>query len=126
MKHEDSKQTDTRRGYLLLWGGVLAGPIAWLIQFQIRYSLVLWVCATHHQFVLHLVSLLFLLVIASGGFMCWQSWQRSGKDWPSDSQATPQMRNQFLSLLGMMTCSLFGLLTLAQAIPAFLLNPCQQ
>src|SRR4051794_12071882 len=116
---------DEAKGFWLLWGGVLAGPIAWLVQFQIRYSLVPWVCTRHKPFVLHTVAGVFLLLVVVAGIFCWRTWVMAGKQWPTETESGPKARNVFLSLLGMLTSSLFALLIIAQGIPAFILDPCQ-
>jgi hypothetical protein len=126
MKQKENTQGKINTGSWLLWGAVLLAPITWLLQFQIRYSLVDWVCASHKTFVLHLVSLICLAIIIGGGVLSWTSWVRAGKKWPSDSAGGPEMRNLFLAMLGLLSSSMFALVTIAQAIPAFIINPCQQ
>ena len=109
---------------LALWTGILAGPVAWLLQFEIRYALVPWACATGHLFALHLVTLGGLALAAAGGFIAWREWQRCGKEWPQ-AKGGPPMRSRFMAVLGLLTSILFLLAILAQAIPSFILNPCQ-
>jgi hypothetical protein len=120
-----AKKEEQTKFDVALWSGVFAGPIAWLIQFQTRYSLVPWVCATQHRFVLHLVALVFLAVALAGGVLSWGNWVRSGKQWPSDTEDESAGRKQFLALLGIMMSGIFALVIIAQIIPAFLIDPCQ-
>ena len=109
---------------LALWTGILAGPVAWLLQFQIKYALVPWACASGHVFVLHLVTFGGLAIAAAGGFVAWREWQRSGREWPKTTGG-PQMRSRFMAVLGLLISVLFFIVILAQGIPIFVLNPCQ-
>ena len=109
---------------LALWTGILAGPVAWLLQMQTSYALVPWACATGHVFVLHLVTLAGLLIAAAGAWLAWRDWRRFGKEWPK-GKGGPQMRRRFMAVLGLLTSVMFFLVILAQGIPSFILNPCQ-
>src|SRR6059058_47189 len=125
MIHKNGEEMGERKGYLLLWAGVLLAPIVWLVQFQIRYSLVEWVCAHHSRLVLYLVSAVFFLLIAGSGVLSWQNWVREGGGTPSDEGSVPRERNRFLALLGLATSSLFMLVLLAQTIAAIMVDPCR-
>jgi hypothetical protein len=125
MNAEQQRAVDKAGGYHLLWMGVLGGPISWLTQFQLRYALVPWVCSSQNLFALHITSLVFLLLTIAGGLVCWRDWRRRGAKWPCELESGPAQRDLFLSLLGMFSTGLFSLLIIAQAIPAFLLDPCQ-
>jgi hypothetical protein len=109
---------------LALWTGILAGPVAWLLQMQTGYALVPWACATGHVFVLHLVTLAGLLIAAAGALLAWRDWRRFGKQWPQ-ARGGPQMRRRFMAVLGLLTSVMFFFVILAQGIPSFILNPCQ-
>jgi hypothetical protein len=63
-----ANNTTTPANALGLWTGILAGPAAWLLQFEINYALVPWACATGHLFALRLVTLGGLLLAAAGGW----------------------------------------------------------
>jgi hypothetical protein len=122
---EREKTIPVEKGCVLLWTGILGGPIAWLIQFQLRYSLVPWACANHKRFVLHLVTVAFVLLILAGAYFSWRIWDQNGKTWPNDKQEGVKMRNLFLAGLGMLSSALFALLTLVQGIPPFFIDPCE-
>jgi hypothetical protein len=107
-----------------LWTGILAGPVAWLLQMQTGFALVPWACATGHVFVLHLVTLAGLLIAAAGALVAWRDWRRFGKEWPK-GKGGRQMRRRFMAVLGLLTSVLFFFVILAQGIPSFILNPCQ-
>jgi len=122
---EDYKTRGTKNG-LALWTGVLAGPTAWLIQFQTRYSLVEWICSSRQTWASHLVWIGFLLLSLGGGLLSWRNWVRAGREWPSDLVSAPRGTESLLSVLGMMTSAMFSLVIIAQAIPTFMINPCQE
>src|ERR1051325_345753 len=109
---------------LALWAGILAGPVAWLLQMQGGYTLVPWACANGHVFVLHLVTLVGLLIAAAGALIAWRDWRRFGKQWPK-GKGGPHMRRRFMAVLGLLTSVMFFLVILAQGIPSFILKPCQ-
>jgi len=126
MEADQAQQKKVATGCKLLWLGVLGAPIAWLIQFQLRYSLVQWACLQQSALALHIVSSIFLAGTIAATAWSWRMWQRLGKTWPSDSEDTPHMRNLFLSVLAIETNVLFSLLIFAQAIAAFFVSPCSE
>jgi hypothetical protein len=125
MENERKQSNHERAGFLLLWAGVLMAPIAWLIQFEARYALVQWVCARHNRLPLHLLSGFFFLIMMAGGIFCWRFWRREGKTAPQEEGSIPHERNVFLSLLGMLSSSLFALVLIAQTIAQIMVDPCQ-
>jgi hypothetical protein len=113
------------RGLLALWLGFLAAPLIWFMNLQINYMLVPWVCVTGHRFSLFLVTLGALLLVASGGLVAWRAWQQTGWQWP-DGAGGIIPRSRFLAVLGLLSSSLFFLVILAQGVPSFIVNACQQ
>jgi hypothetical protein len=107
---------------LMEWVGVLAGPIASLLNLQVSYMLVPWACASGAHGALYLVPMGALLLTALGGSFAWRVWQRTGRDRPGDGAAA---RSRLLAVLGLLTSALFALVIIAQAIPTFILSPCQ-
>jgi hypothetical protein len=118
---ENSAQTSSP---LLLWGGLFAGPVAFLLNLQVSYMLVPWACSTGHHFVLYLAMLGASLISALGGLGAWRGWQQMGKGWPDGSGGTGS-RNRFMAVMGITLSIFFLLIILAQGIPNFILNPCQ-
>src|SRR4051812_42943577 len=107
-----------------LWFGVLAGPVAWLLQLQASYALVLWFCAKHESLPLHLATSTFLAIAIVGGLISLGQWRSESVDEANGPEPIFD-RPRFMALLGMMTSSLFALIIIAQWIPVFVLNPCQ-
>lgn len=90
-----------------LWYGVLAGPIAFMAQMQVKYMLVPWACSIGSQSWLHLVTLIALIFPISAGVIAWR------------------MRTHAMGVAGMMMSGMFLLAMIAQDIPTFLLGACQ-
>jgi hypothetical protein len=115
----------SRAGTLSLWTGVLGAPAAWLLKFQLMYIIVPWACPVPHRIIyIHLLSLLVLALSAAAGYLSWREWTRAGVHLPSGEDGSPVTRTRFLAAVGLMTSSLFFLLSLGQGIAALMLNPC--
>jgi hypothetical protein len=114
-----------RQGIGWLWFGILAGPLAFLLNLQLSYMLVQPVCATAHRLVLHLVPAGALLLTAGGGGSAWRSWQRAGQ---AESSQTGGVlpRSRFMASVGLLTSGLFVIVIVAQWLPNFILTPCQR
>ena len=124
MTAETEKYFSHTEGLLALWFGVLAGPIAWLVQMETNYILAQLVCSRASEVALHLISLSALLLAAAGGFTAWRLWQRSGREWPGESGGILP-RSRFMAVLGLLMSSQFFLVILAQEIPSLFFKPCQ-
>jgi len=123
-KESDKKFAKTS-GQLLLWTGVLLAPIVWATQMEINYLLVPYACMSGHRVALYLVTLVALVVAATGGFVAWRNWQEAGGELPDDA-GDARTRSRFMGVLGLLTSAMFFLVILAQGIPDFILHPCQQ
>jgi hypothetical protein len=109
---------------LSLWTGMLAAPFAFLLNLQISYMLVPWVCVTGQLFWLHLAGALTLLLALAGGFLAWRNWKKSGQEWRSHERSV-ESRSRFMAILGLMMSGLFSLIILAQWIANLIIGPCQ-
>jgi hypothetical protein len=112
-------------GPFVLWAGVLAGPLAALVQLQANYALVLWVCGSGQRWVLHAVSLLALLVAAGAALLSWRSWRRAGAEW-EDEGAGVLPRSRFMAAVGMLVSAHSALVIIAQWIAVFIFGACQR
>jgi hypothetical protein len=109
----------------VLWAGILAGPLVWLLDLQVSYSIVQWVCGGGPHVVLHLVSLGSLLLIAVAAFGSWSALQWAARGEREDG-AQPDERGRFMAVLGLVMCAYFALVVVAGAIPRLVLDACQQ
>ena len=110
--------------YPSAWAAALAGPIAWFVDLEVVYALAPHACAVGSRLSLHLATIACLGAVALGGAMARVNWERAGRRNPSDTDHGPEADVAFLSLLGLMTASLFGLLIVAQWIAVVALDPC--
>jgi hypothetical protein len=107
-----------------LWFGILAGPLAFLLNLQLSYMLVQPVCVTAHHLVLHLVPVGALLLTVSGGVSAWRNWRRTGQAESSEAGGVLP-RSRFLAGVGLLTSGLFIVVIVAQWLPNFILALCQ-
>ena len=112
-----------RQGIGWLWFGILAAPIAFLLNLQLSYMLVPRACTTGHHVILHLVPLGAILLAASAGVCAWRNWQRTAQVRSSQAAGVLQ-RSRFMAVLGLLTSGLFILVMVAQWLPNLLLSPC--
>ena len=114
-----------RQGIGWLWFGILAGPLAFLLNLQLSYMLVQPVCVTALHLVLHLVPVGALLLTVSGGVSAWWNWRRTGQA-ESSKAAGVLPCSRFMAGVGLLTSGLFILVIVAQWLPNFILTPCQR
>ena len=121
---------DTRRGGLdsgksigLQWFGLVAAPVAWLLNLGFGYSLAHAACHGSGTLPLHLASIAALLLAALGGAVALIVWRRAGSDWPGDAVG-PAERGRLLATLGFGGAIFFVILILVQWIPVFVFQPC--
>jgi hypothetical protein len=108
----------TRPSSLSLWSGILAGPIAWIINLQLRYALVPWACAHSSRRVLTIIAIPLIVICIAGAFLA-----RTGLAVGETETAYP-MRVRFMAYGGLMLSAIFALTILASMIPDFFLSPC--
>ena len=114
-----------RQGRGWLWFGLLAAPLAFLLNLQLSYILVRQACVSGHHGVLHLVPLGALLLAAGGGVSAWYNWRRTGQAQSSTTGGVLQ-RSRFMAEMGLLGSGLFILAIVAQWLPNFILNACQR
>ena len=108
------------------WAAVLSGPVAWFVQFVAIYALATLVCVTGGVIILHVVALLGLAMAAAGGSLAFRNWRLSGSAVPSDFEAGKLARARMMSVIGMMSSALYGVIIIAQWFAVFFLEPCAQ
>src|SRR5688572_11540388 len=98
---------DSPRGILVLWTGILAGPLLWFANQQINYLLVGWACGSERMYLLHLVSLLCLAGTVAAGLLARRGW-RALRSEAADVDALTPGRANFMALLGIAFSGLFA------------------
>ncbi len=102
--------------------GVIIGPLAFGADLLISYALVQHACSTGHHYVLHLVSIICLLIALSGAWLSWLQYQAVSN--ANDEGGSPFDRAHFVALLGIASSLWFALVIIANAVPRFILSPC--
>lgn len=110
-------------GIALLWAGLLAGPVAWALDLTISYSIVKWTCGSQYTSVLHLITIAALLMTAAGAAASWAALQRAPSE-AAEAGPRPMDRGRFMALLGLVTCALFALAMIGNALPRLMLDAC--
>ncbi len=108
-----------------LWFGVLAGPMAWSLQFQASYALTPYVCESHLVILLYGVSVAALGFCTLGSLTAYRVWVKAGRE---HHAAGPGVvgRSRLMALAGLGSSAFFLLVILAQALPIVLIDPCMQ
>src|SRR4051794_816891 len=110
--------------YPSAWAAALAGPIAWFMDLEIIYALATHACTVGSRLSLHLATIGCLGAVVLAGATARVNWGYAGRRNPSDTDHGPEVQIAFLSLLGLMTASLFGVVIIAQWIAVITLDPC--
>jgi hypothetical protein len=69
---------------LVLWSGIVAGPIAWAIDLLASYAFVKPSCATHSHALLQATALVSLAIVGVGATLSWAAVQRTSAANPTD------------------------------------------
>jgi len=109
---------------LALWSGITAGPIAWAIELTVSYAIVKRVCASRNDVVLHLITILSLAIVAGGGLLSGNAYQRTAQDRPTDG-SSPRQRARFMAILGLALSGFFLVVIIASALPNWVIDACQ-
>jgi hypothetical protein len=109
---------------LVLWTGILAGPLAWGADLFVSYALVKWTCLHQRQSSLAWVTLGALTIAAAAGALSWRSVRCTGDVGPDDG-ADPRQRAHFMALLGVASSALSGVSIAALDLPRWMLDACR-
>ncbi len=125
MPEQSGASSLTKTGVIaLMWSGLLAGPLAWLLVLEINFALVPWACAFAVKWPLWLVTAGGLAVSAGGGALSWNAWRKAGREWPSEAGgAIP--RSRFLAAGGVLISVFFFVALIAQGVTQAILGACQ-
>src|SRR5829696_8250191 len=113
---ETTKAIHRQSDNLVLWAGVMAGPLAWALHQQVSYMLVPTACAKGTEGMLHLVTMGALLIAVAGAWTSWRSWKRLPEG-PTDEGDTKETRRRFMALWGLGLSLAFILVIVAGEIP---------
>ncbi len=108
---------------MLLWTGIVAGPLAWAFDLEASYALVKWTCAAHRSDVLPLISVGALVLVAAGAAAALAAWRQNGRE--AGREDDRQQRARFMAILGLTSSALFALTIVAGALPNWMIDACQ-
>jgi len=108
----------------LEWLGILIGPVAWLTQFLLKYVVVRWECIHQSKVAVNAIPVVFLLLVIGGGIISLIYALKTGKSFAESEKISA--RPHFMAVLGIFSAALFTLAIVMQAIPTFILNPCDR
>ncbi len=120
-----AKEFRETRGIVWLWAGMLTAPLAFLLHLEVNYALVTQLCQSEHRLASQLVTVLFVLISAAGGFIAWRNWETAGRKWPGE-EATVSERSRFMSVVGLLASALVVVALVWQWVPQFIFDPCQR
>ncbi len=113
------------KGAALLWLALALGPLAWSLDVEISYPMVKWECGNHVTWPLHLVSIACALVAVAGWLTSYWCYRGLPADATVDG-GTAFDRSHFMAIGGLALNAMFFLVIVANAVPRFLIGPCQQ
>jgi hypothetical protein len=108
-----------------LWFGILAAPIAWFIDLNVRYQFSSLACSDkRYMWGVHGATVLALIIVVAAFIVSWREWRAAGEETPSGA-GQHQARVRFMAICAVATCLSFTLVIIAEAIPSWVLGPCQ-
>ncbi|MCB8821795.1 hypothetical protein [Microvirga rosea] len=104
--------------------GIFAGPSAWLLNTQINYALVPWICA-HHMRLVPLVACVMAALSLFGGFLSWRAYDRASITPQPDSSGAGRP-HRFTAATGIGMALLFALVIIVQGTAGIVFHGCER
>ena len=111
-------------GLMLLIGGFLLAPLAWLLDLQISYAVLKWACANDRRDLVLLIPLGSLALIGVGSWMSWSCWTKL-RGTANQDGGQMEDRSYFLAIAGLAMNAVFALLIVTSYAPRYFLSPCE-
>src|SRR3954468_1376999 len=108
---EHTKEGDEKAD-AIAWLPMIGPPVVWILDFEVIYAGVLSACEAKHNVVLIICNLATLVLIAGCALL-------ARREIKSDNRA-----RHFMAQVGFMTAGVFALVTIAQLIAMFIMDPC--
>jgi hypothetical protein len=108
----------------MIWWTMFAGPVGWATDLGFSYALAQHTCSTGHHYVLHVITVA-CAVIALSGFASGLTAYNELPEGAREEGARPLDRTHFQVLFGMVFSLAFTVVIVAEAVPRWILNPCQ-
>ena len=104
--------------------GIYAGPVAWLIDTQVNYAAVPWVCA-HQVPLIPIFALAMAAISLLGGFLSWRAYANATPTPLPDSTGAGRP-HRFLALMGIAIALLFTIVILLHGAAGIVFHGCER
>ena len=121
---ELEKTVRPREAPAVVWWTMFAGPFAWACDLGFSYVLQQHTCSTGHHYVLHVITVVCALIALTGLAAGIAAYKRIPEE-ANDHGMRPMDRTHFQVLFGMVFSITFTVVIVAEAVPRWILNPCQ-
>jgi hypothetical protein len=111
---ETTKGYEVRPSSVALWSGIVAGPAAWAIVFELKYALIDYVCRNRMQWIYWIIALGGLTLCAFGALSASRGMAED---------ASPRAR--FMGIAGVALSIAFAVFIAAMSIPDLFLRACE-
>jgi hypothetical protein len=105
-----------------LWWGILIGPLAWVLDQGLSYSVDQHACSTGKFYLLHTITAACFILASSGIVVALRQLRKVPAG--EDDGGTPRDRSWFMAWLGILMSIEFAVVVLAMAVPKIILSPC--
>ncbi len=112
------------QGLLLLIGGLLLAPFAWLFEMQVSYAMVKWACEHDRRGLIMAMPVGSLTLVGLAAWMSWSCWTKL-RGAAREEGGRMEDRSYFLALAGLAMSAIFALLILVSVTPRIVLSPCE-
>lgn len=104
--------------------GIFMGPFAWLVDTQLNYALVPWICA-HQVRLVPLVAFAAALISLAGGFLSWRAFRLSPITPEPDSTGAGRP-HRFTALMGIAIAALFTVIIILHGVAGIMFHGCER
>jgi hypothetical protein len=123
MREDATRYYASNRGIATLYAGLLLPPAAWMLHLAASFTLATQLCGGRHEWAMHAVLPVALLMTLAGGMLSWRNWKGTGGHGNDDREGT-MGRSSFLAAAGLASTAFFGLIILLSEVPNWFLPPC--
>ena len=118
------KTVRPRESPALVWWTMFAGPSAWACDLGFSYVLAQHACSTGHHYVLHVITFVCAAIALSGFAAGWTVYNVLPEE-AREEGVRPIDRAHFQIVFGIVFSLAFTVVIVAEAVPRWILNPCQ-